>query len=149
MKNPLKKLLGQKVPWRMGKDDDWKIATVVDENAYLIYALGESETENTFLCQQAKAILQSAMIEYLDCVADDGRRLRAYCVLRAMVYPLERNEKPRWDNPASVIQDFPLVIAGDHAYLVSQVLPADDKSDFSPEIHDLAPLLSLLLMPEE
>ena len=147
-KNPLKKLLGQKVPWRMGKDDDWKVATVMDENAYLIYPLGEPETENTFYCQYAKAILQSAMIEYLDCMADDGRRFRAYCVLNAMICPLERSKKPRWENPASVIQDFPLMIAGEHAYLINQVLPADDKSDFSPEQPDLKPLLSMLALPE-
>lgn len=106
-KNPLKKLLRQKVPWRMGKDDDWKTATVVDENAYLIYPLGEPEAQNTFYSQYAKAILQSAMIEYLDCMADE------------------------------------------RAYLISQVLLADDKSDFDPEQPDLKPMLLMLALQEE
>lgn len=137
-------LIGKKVRWRMNKNDGWKAATIVDESMYLLNAFSEDETENTCVFQQSRAFLQSATIEYLDCIANDGRRFRAYAILSATIYPLERCENSQWENPAHDIADLPMVVADDYAYIISQIFPAGDESEFHQKQPDLTPLLAAM-----
>lgn len=137
-------LIGKKVRWRMNKNDGWKVATIVDESMYLLNTFSEGEAENTYVFQQSRAFLQSATIEYLDCIANDGRRFRAYAILSATIYPLERRENLQWEKPVSDFSNLPMVVADDYAYIISQIFPAGDESKFRQEQPDLTLLLALV-----
>ena len=137
-------LVGQKVQWRMHKNDSWKTAAVTGREARSIITLGEYREENVFFFQQSKVLLEHATMEYIYCTTDDGSRFRGYAILGATLYPMQEDQQPQWSEPKCSVSDIPVAVMCSRVYVIDQFKKHGDESEFSREKPDLTPALAIM-----